>query len=67
LADSGHLPPPEEPVLVPAVALFVERALDPGFALGEDNAGVVAELCVRLDGLPLAIELAAAPVPSRRK
>ena len=60
----GSAPSAEEALRHPAVALFVERATASvdDFALTDRDAPVVAELCRRLEGNPLAIELAAARV-----
>jgi predicted ATPase len=62
LPDPAHLPDLEHLVQIPAVALFVERAREarPDLTLTSENAATIVELCQRLDGLPLALELAAA-------
>jgi non-specific serine/threonine protein kinase len=64
LPEAGRAATAEELMESPAVRLFVERAAAaaPGFALGDESAAAVAGICRRLDGLPLAIELAAARV-----
>jgi predicted ATPase/DNA-binding CsgD family transcriptional regulator len=64
LPDLDQLPSPEALSRYEAVALFIERAraAKPGFELDGANAAAVAELCVRVDGLPLAIKLAAARI-----
>ena len=57
----GRLPAPAELAACDAVVLLVQRgaAATPGFTLTTGNAAALAEICRRLDGLPLAIELAA--------
>src|SRR6266566_4920529 len=62
LPDPGHIPDLEHLVQIPAVALFVARAREarPDFTLTSENAAPIVETCQRLDGLPLALELAAA-------
>jgi predicted ATPase len=62
LPDPERDATPELVLEAPAAQLFVERAraAQPDFELTRENAPAVAELCVRVDGLPLALELAAA-------
>ncbi len=60
--DLAALPPPIELAQIPSIALLIERAraVQPNFSLTAGNALVLAAIVVRLEGLPLAIELAAA-------
>lgn len=62
LPDPGRLLPPEAAAAYPAVALFVERAqaVAPDFVVTEANVGDVVAICAGLEGMPLALELAAA-------
>ncbi len=62
--DLKHLPATEGLSQYEAVRLFIDRALlaQPHFAVTDENARAVAQICARLDGIPLAIELAAARV-----
>src|SRR5213078_376473 len=64
LPDLNHLPDLETLSQYEAVALFIARAqaLKPDFQVSNASAPAVAEICTRLDGLPLAIELAAARI-----
>jgi predicted ATPase/class 3 adenylate cyclase len=64
LPDITHLPNSKALEQYASVALFVQRAraIQPTFQVSQSNGRAIAEICVRLDGLPLAIELAAARV-----
>jgi len=64
LPDPNCLPDDRSLAHVPAVHLFIQRAqaIRSDFHLTTDNAATIAEICIRLDGLPLAIELAAARI-----
>ncbi len=62
LPDLKQLPALEQLSQYEAVRLFIERAtlVQPHFTVTNDNASIIAQICFRLDGVPLALELAAA-------
>ena len=62
LPGPGRLSDPERLSRFESVQLFVDRArlTEPGFTITQSNAEAVAQVCIHLDGIPLAIELAAA-------
>lgn len=64
LPDVRHLPAIEQLTHYEAVQLFIERAMlvQSNFTMTKDNAPAIAQTCSRLDGIPLALELAAARV-----
>src|SRR6266702_4063207 len=64
LPDPNCLPDDRSLAHIPAVNLFIQRtqAIKSDFHVTTDNAATIAEICLRLDGLPLAIELAAARI-----
>jgi predicted ATPase/Tfp pilus assembly protein PilF len=64
IPDINHLPSADLLEMYPAVELFVQRAqaVRPSFEVDAENAAMIAQICAWLDGLPLAIEMAAAQI-----
>ena len=64
MPNPGQFPPLVQLAGLDAIRLFVARAVAarPGFTLTVQNAPAIAQICQRLDGIPLALELAAARV-----